>query len=100
MAATSTRSNESPEQSPSCAEPSNRHNISTAPSNIAKRHGGLPNGTATELLTEATHTDNVPDAFETNEKSDEDDSSDVLEPGRGSIDLDELPIELVSLTDR
>ncbi|EEY16716.1 conserved hypothetical protein [Verticillium alfalfae VaMs.102] len=39
-----------------------------------------------------------PDAFETGQDADEDED-DGIDPGRGSVDLDDLPIELVSLTD-
>jgi hypothetical protein len=42
----------------------------------------------------------APDAFETNADADNDDDSDGLDVARGSIDLSDLPIELVSLTDR
>ncbi|KAH7354218.1 hypothetical protein B0T11DRAFT_125403 [Plectosphaerella cucumerina] len=41
----------------------------------------------------------APDAFETNADADNDDDSDGLDVARGSIDLSDLPIELVSLTD-
>lgn len=39
-----------------------------------------------------------PDAFETSQ--DADDHDETADHGRGSVDLDELPIELVTLTDR
>lgn len=41
-----------------------------------------------------------PDAFETSAGGDNDDDSDGADMIRGSIDLGDLPIELVSLTDR
>ena len=41
-----------------------------------------------------------PDAFETNAWGENDDDSDGADVIRGSIDLGDLPIELVTLTDR
>lgn len=38
-----------------------------------------------------------PDAFETSEQTD---NEEIADAGRGSIDLDDLPIELITLTDR
>lgn len=41
--------------------------------------------------------DEAPDAFESGVHSDNEENA---EPGRGSVELDELPIELITLTDR
>ncbi|PNH43891.1 hypothetical protein VD0003_g9534 [Verticillium dahliae] len=58
------------------------------------------NGAAVAPLTKATPPEEIerPDAFETGQDADEDED-DGIDPGRGSVDLDDLPIELVSLTD-
>lgn len=43
--------------------------------------------------------DDAPDAFETSQDADDNDD-DTADQTRSSIDLDELPIELITLTDR
>ncbi|ROT40168.1 hypothetical protein SODALDRAFT_329839 [Sodiomyces alkalinus F11] len=98
MAATSIPSSEPPQPSPTGAEPATGQHINAAPPNYSKRHGGLHDSAAAEPLVTATTPENAPDAFETSQENDGD-GGDGLEPGRGSVDLDDLPIELVSLTD-
>ncbi|KAL2753817.1 hypothetical protein ACRALDRAFT_2029564 [Sodiomyces alcalophilus JCM 7366] len=97
--ATNTLSSESSQASPIRAEPSTSHSINAASISVSKRHGGLHDSKATGHLADATPSEDAPDAFETHQENNAEDSNDGLDPGRGSIDLDDLPIELVSLTD-
>lgn len=56
--------------------------------------------TSTLARTQSSESTRGPDAFETHADVDNDDDSDGADVIRGSIDLSDLPIELVSLTDR
>lgn len=60
-------------------------------------HNGSPTQRHREQskLNTSVHTE--PDAFETADATDNDDSNDMT---RASVDLDDLPIELITLTDR
>ena len=75
----------------------------STPTRPIKRANTYQNGTSTTPMSSrsvsaaarVTHTvPDSPDAFETT------DNEDGPDAGRASVDLDELPIELVSLTDR
>ncbi|KAK1964510.1 hypothetical protein LY78DRAFT_142674 [Colletotrichum sublineola] len=76
-----------------------RQSEDSDPLRVPKRAQTFQNGTVTDPLATPTQPDGseAPDAFETTGRpsTDNDDGFD----GRGSVDLGELPIELVSLTD-
>jgi hypothetical protein len=66
---------------------------------VPRRAHTFQNGTAVEATASRSKEMNAdvpesPDAFETT------DNDEVVEHPRASVDLDELPIELISLTDR
>lgn len=71
-----------------------------APDRLAppKRAHTIQNGATTEKLRDRSdgHA-SAPDAFDTSEHTDNEDGNDVI---RTSVDLDDLPIELITLTDR
>ncbi|CRK22095.1 hypothetical protein BN1723_012574 [Verticillium longisporum] len=73
---------------------------SNDPLHPPRRAQTFQNGAAVAPLSKATPPEEIerPDAFETGQDADEDED-DGIDPGRGSVDLDDLPIELVSLTD-
>lgn len=62
-----------------------------------KRSHTIQNDSKGSTFRELAEKADGPDAFETSEHTD---NEDVADAGRGSIDLDELPIELITLTDR
>ncbi|WYZ40642.1 hypothetical protein EsH8_IV_000983 [Colletotrichum jinshuiense] len=80
-----------------------RQSEDSDPLRLPKRAQTFQNGTTVDLSTTPTSSGkskpadepDAPDAFETRPSTDNDEGFD----GRGSVDLGELPIELVSLTD-
>lgn len=81
---------------PSHSSAASRDDTDAPPS--PKRAGTLQNGTANASKSAAGDDHKGPDAFETGNHSDHEE--DHEEHTRTSVEMDELPIELITLTDR